>query len=233
MKKIINIIPKPIKSFLRPAYLFILKSPLGYLITPQGSRTQLHTYWRHPGDQHNSPEGYIGTLENSEFLLKLIKKYVNPQEKILEIGCNVGRNLNYLFGAGYKNLESIEISKEALDLMKKTYPQMASSVKIHNNSVEDTIKNFKDNSFDLVFTMAVLEHIHPDSEFIFLEMARITKKYLVTIESEKDLSWRHFPRKYKKVFETLGMRQIEQFNCKEIKDLGPNFWARVFKKETK
>ncbi len=230
MKKIINIIPKPIKSFLRPLYLFMLKSPLGYLITPQGSRTQLHTYWRYPGDDANSPEGYIYTVENSEFLLKFIKKYVNFQERILEIGCNVGRNLNYLFGAGYKNLESIEISKEAIDLMKKTYPQMASSIKIYNSSVEDIIKSFKDNSFDLVFTMAVLEHIHPDSEFIFLEMVRITKKYLVTIENEKDVSWRHFPRNYKKVFETLGMKQIEQFNCKEIKDLGPNFWIRVFTK---
>ena len=140
----------------------------------------------------------------------------------------MGRNLNYLFNAGYKKLGGVEISKEAIDLMKKTYPEMAEQIEIWNSPIEDVIVNFKGNSFDLIFTMAVLEHIHPDSKFIFSEMVRITKKYLITIEDEKGISWRHFPRNYKKIFEPLGMKQVEQFNCREIKDFGSHCWVRVF-----
>ena len=124
----------------------------------------------------------------------------------------------------------MEISEDAINLMKQTYPEMAKQIKIWNNPVEDTIKNFEDVTFDIVFTMAVLEHIHPDSGFIFSEMVRITNKYLITVEDEKAAGWRHFPRNYKKVFESLGMKQVYQTNCKEIVGLGSNFWVRIFVK---
>lgn len=218
MKKIVKIIPKPIKSILRPLYYRYKYK----------SRDALFQYWRQPKDECNAPELYVSPIERSQFLLKFIEKYADSQARILEIGCNVGRNLNYLFNAGYKKLGGVEISKEAIDLMKKTYPEMAEQIEIWNSPIEDVIVNFKGNSFDLIFTMAVLEHIHPDSKFIFSEMVRITKKYLITIEDERGISWRHFPRNYKKIFEPLGMKQVEQFNCREIKDFGSHCWVRVF-----
>lgn len=127
-----------------------------------------------------------------------MKRYSNSNPNILEIGCNVGQNLNYLFSAGFDKLTGIEISEDAVVLMKKSYPRMAKNAKIINKPVEDAIGTFKENEFDIVFTMAVLEHIHPDSDFIFPEMARITNRYLITIEDERWVSWRHFPRNYKK-----------------------------------
>lgn len=117
--------------------------------------------------------------------------------------------------------------------MHKTYPDMFNIIKVYNKPIEDSIHNFEYNSFDLVFTMAVLEHIHTDSEFIFPHIVRITKKILVTIEDEKGISRRHFPRNYKKVFESLMMRQIEEISCRKIQvcGLNRNFVARIFKKE--
>ena len=122
------------------------------------------------------------------------KRYVTPNTRILEIGCNVGRNLNYLFLAGFQNLEGIEISGSAVELLSQSYPEMARYTKIYNMPVEEIIKKFRDNEFDVVFTMAVLEHIHIDSECVFPEMMRITKDFLITIEDEYGLFWRHFPR---------------------------------------
>ena len=124
----------------------------------------------------------------------------------------------------------VEISEDAVDLMKHTYPEMAKQIEIYNNPVEDVIENFEDDAFDVVFTMAVLMHIHPGSRFIFPEMVRITSKYLITIEGEKGASWRAFPRNYKQIFESLGMKQVYQFNCREIKGLGLIYFARVFVK---
>jgi len=191
---------------------------------------ELHQYWRRPWGC-NLPQYYLEGKIRSQFLVEIIKKYAKPNAGILEIGCNVGRNLNYLFLAGFKKLEGIEISENAVHLLKKFYPEMARNAIIHNAPVERIIKNFRDNEFDVVFTMAVFEHIHTDSEWIFPEVARITKDILITIEDEIGfLSWKHFPRNYKKVFETLGMKQIEEFNCSAIDGLGSNFFARIFKK---
>lgn len=124
----------------------------------------------------------------------------------------------------------MEISGKAVQLLKQSYPEMASHVKIFNGPVEEIIRDFKDNEFDIVFTMAVLQHIHTDSEFVFTEIVRITRDFLAIIEDERCASWKHFPRRYKEIFEPQGMKQIEESNCNEIEGLSSNFFARVFKK---
>ena len=205
------------------------------LTTRRKSDEQLHQYWRQPYGGGNLPGQYIeveggnraqSRVLRSQFLVNLIKRYSTSNAKILEIGCNAGRNLNYLFSAGFDKLAGIEINEDAVALMKESYPEMAKNAKIINEPVEDVIKNFEDDEFDIVFTMAVLEHIHPNSDFIFQEVVRITKRFLITIEDEKGVSWRHFPRNYKKIFEALGMKQIYQSNM--VEGLNHNFYARVF-----
>jgi len=191
---------------------------------------ELRTYWKHPWNSSNLPEGYLEGKERSLFLVELLKRYADSQSVILEVGCNVGRNLNYLFLAGFKKLVGVEISKDAIRLLKQSFPELAKYAKIYNMPVEEIITEFEDGAFDIVFTMAVLEHIHPDSEFIFSEMARITKRFLVSIEDEQGVSWRHFPRNYKRVFESLGLEQVEEFNCSGVHGLGGDFFLRVFKK---
>ena len=58
----------------------------------------------------------------------------------------------------------------------------------------------------------------------------MSKKYLVIIEDEWQVSNRHFPRNYKDIFENLGMTQLEDINCVHIPGLNKNFFARVFSK---
>jgi len=159
-----------------------------------------------------------------------MQRYANPNASVLEIGCNVGRNLNYLFVAGFRRLSGVEISETAVGLLKQSHPEMARHAKICNMSIEEVIKEFSDGEFDVVFTMAVLEHIHTESEWIFAEMVRITNDVLITIEDERGLTWRHFPRNYKKIFASPGVKQIEELNCSEVDGLGSDFSARVFRK---
>ena len=78
--------------------------------------------------------------------------------------------------------------------------------------------------------MAVLEHIHPDSEFVFSERVRIAKNFLITIEDERGLSWKHSPRNYRRVFESRGAVQVWGFACGEVKGLSPTYVARIFRK---
>jgi len=133
-----------------------------------------------------------------------------------------------LYKNNFKNLTGIEINENAIKIMQEYYKECYNNSKILVGAIEDYIKNFKDNEFDLIFTMAVLEHIHKDSEWIFDEMIRISK-FIITIEDEKSLSWRHFPRKYDKIF-SKKMKQIESEDCSFIKGFNQGFIMRIFQK---
>jgi spore coat polysaccharide biosynthesis protein SpsF len=82
------------------------------------------------------------------------KNYI-PQS-ILECGSNIGRNINYLNKIYPKSEKSIiEISKKAFEISCNNYDLKYSS----NTSI---LKSNIESQFDLVFTMGVLIHIHPD-----------------------------------------------------------------------
>jgi SAM-dependent methyltransferase len=202
---------------------------LGKILRRASSSAQLHDFWRSP-DAANRPTGYLEGADRSRFLTDIVNRHVPHQAPILEIGCNVGRNLHYLAGAGFTNLSGIEINEEAVRLLRATFPELEQTLRLWNEPVENAITKFHDRQFGLVYTMAVLEHIHPDSEWIFAEMARITGDVLMTIEDEHGVSWRHFPRDYGAIFQALGLQQVEVRGCDDIEGLGADFRARVFKK---
>jgi hypothetical protein len=138
--------------------------------------------------------------------------------------------LAHLFRAGITKLGGIEINAEAVKLLRQTFPDVASHAEIYNAAVEDVIRTLPYGAFNIVFTMAVLEHIHRDSEWTFREMARVAKDYLITIEDEKSSGWGHFRRNYRKVFERFGMEQVELVDCGGVEGFGAGFFARVFAK---
>ena len=218
--------------FALSVFYYFPGSFINRFIAPQRNRLQLHEYWRRPADGVNDPQTYLEGKERSMFLIELISNYVDKDASILEVGCNVGRNLNYLFLSGFTRLSGIEISTEACNLMKKCYPKMAWSINVFNDSAENTLPRLPDDSFDVVFTMAVLQHIHPESEFIFNHISRVTRKFLITIEDEYGVSWRNFPRNYKKIFEKLGMKCVETVGAYGMAKLGlhPTYVCRVFVK---
>jgi hypothetical protein len=232
--KLIGYFPEFIKRPLRPIYWAIRTSRLSLAIFHRPKKIDLiHKYWEAPDDGANLPLNYRDAdSARGNLITEKINKYANTDCNILEIGCNVGRNLKALHSAGYTKLNGIEISKNAVNLMKESYPEMVKNLIIHNKPVESIIKEFSQGEFDVVYTMAVLEHIHTESEWIFSDMVKITKDILITIEDEHSFGERHFPRRYKKVFESIGMKQIEIFECEKVIGLNKNFYGRIFKKVT-
>jgi len=210
--------------------LSIISKRLPSKVVKPLSREKLYSYWKTPNDRWNSPELYLQGHERSEFLVSIVKRYLNCEGSILEVGCNVGRNMQYLFDAGYRNLSAVEISAKALEIMKLKFPILAKSSSIYNSTIEDWVQSYSSLQFDLIFAMAVLEHIHWDSDWVFSYLSKMSKRYLVIIEDEAQVSNRHFPRKYKGIFENLGMTQLEEINCINIPGLNKNFFARVFAK---
>jgi len=197
------------------------------------NKKQAHQFWRNPLGK-NKPEFYLAKTDKyPEYLMQLVKKCIDPSASILEIGCNIGRNLNALFQSGYGKLAGIEINTNAITLMKKAYPEMAIRTRVWIVPVENVIRDFKNNSFDLIFTHAVLQHIHPDSEFVFAEITRIVKKFLIIVEGEDSFqTGRYFGRFYQPIFEQLGMIQIYQENLTRQRSETNQitYWARMFRK---
>lgn len=183
----------------------------------------LHEHWRYP-DKANKPEDYLKPLERSEFLYQQIKDFIPHHAKILELGCNVGRNLAYLRDKGYSNLTGIEINHNAIAL--GTQKGNFGYITVIESSIEDYFRPMR-LGFDLIFTMAVLEYLHPKSDYIFRDMARASK-YILTIEDEASKSFQHTPRNYKKIFEDLGMTQILEQDCGTI--FPKKMMLRLFKK---
>ena len=138
---------------------------------------------------------------------------------ILEIGCNVGRNLSCLELAGYTNLAGVDVNKKALDMVTANTCLML-------GPIEKVLPRIL-QPYGLVFTMAVLQHIPPENDKVFKHIARLGKKNLLTIEDEGCVSPRHFPRNYKVVFEKLGMKQV--WGWRQLVDLNKTFVMRWFK----
>lgn len=76
---------------------------------------------------------------------------------IMECGCNIGRNIGFLnevLPAASKSI--IEISKPAYNFVTSHF----NLEKVFNGAIVDS--NFAEGEFDLVYTLGVLIHIHPD-----------------------------------------------------------------------
>jgi pseudaminic acid biosynthesis-associated methylase len=120
--------------------------------------------------------------KNSDFdLEKGIKCWAKMLEhaegitSVLECGSNIGRNiqmLDHLLPSAAKSI--IEISPDAFQIVTTSY----TLDKSFNGPIQNS--SFPKESFDLVFTMGVLIHIHPDELLTNMEkMFSYSSKYIL------------------------------------------------------
>jgi SAM-dependent methyltransferase len=194
---------------------------------------EVESYWKNP-DSKNDPLGYIVGQEKTDFLCGQISKLddIKKNDLILELGCNIGRNLNGLAVRGYRFLKGIEINTKCKKVTDSLFPRLRiMDVPIYYGQIERLLPTYPANLNKLVFTMAVLCHIHPDVEdIVFDNMVRISSKYIITIEDEYKVSERHCPRNYHEIFRSRGMKQTGYFQCRGIPKLGKNYVYRCFEK---
>ena len=136
------------------------------------------------GEYSPSYYAYYGPDETSEMILDLLDSFVGSDAAVLELGCSSGRHLAHLHEHGFEELHGVEINDEAFDVMADAYPDLAETGTFHHGAIEEVAPEFPDRQFDAVFSVETLQHIHPDDEAVFGELARITGDVLVTVENE-------------------------------------------------
>jgi|SRR3989304_8897977 len=100
--------------------------------------------------------------------MKLLGKIIRSSLRILDLGCGEGTRLNYLC----KNPDScvgVDISSKAVEIAKKKYARIS----FLNANLEKL--PLKDESFDLVYSAFVLEHLD-QPERVINEAVRVLKK---------------------------------------------------------
>jgi pseudaminic acid biosynthesis-associated methylase len=112
--------------------------------------------------------GRSRTSLNQEFLGDL-----NRSMRVLEVGANVGCQLQALKTMGFENLYGIELQRYAVEQARGRL----NGIDIIQASAFDI--PFKDGYFDLVFTSGVLIHISPEQiEKALSEIVRCTRCYV-------------------------------------------------------
>lgn len=172
-----------------------------------------------------SPAYYarIGPNEVSETLASVLSHYVDEGATILEVGCGSGRHLARLREQGFEELTGIDINEDSFDVMAEQYPRLAETGTFHVGALEELVPEFEDGAFDVVYSVETLQHVHPDDEWVFDELARVTDDLLITAENEGNGPDRgrtdtavsyvddEFPlyhRDWKRVFTDRGLAQL-------------------------
>ena len=109
IERFVKITPNILKPFLGKIYRGFKGFYVGIKKRKVDTKSldEILNYWRQPQDGHNLPTNYLNNPKahiRSQSLLKVLEKYASRDARILEPGCNVGRNLNYLFKCGFTNL---------------------------------------------------------------------------------------------------------------------------------
>lgn len=164
--------------------------------------------WLNQGKEGSevTPETYLACDDSVEKLFHEVLPLLNPDSAILEIGCNTGRSLDYLYRKGFHNLTGIEIGPKAVESFQRNFPDtFRDSTVICGNAVQE-LQKLKKDSYDLVFTHSVLVNISAADNNVFSEICRICRGYVLTLESEG--SWTAFPRDFEYLFKKNGFEIV-------------------------
>jgi len=142
------------------------------------------SYWEHNAhlDTRNAPETYAGAESRSRNMVLFFDKLGIPKEaSVLEIGCNVGRNLEFLRQAGFTNLHGFDVSRYAIEAADTHFPLLSTVANLRVGKAPGFLKQYSEG-VDVVFTMATLLHMRPKDRHQVLKWAGENTKMFVGIE---------------------------------------------------
>jgi ubiquinone/menaquinone biosynthesis C-methylase UbiE len=169
------------------------------------------------------------------FQIKLFKKVVPKEARIIDVGCGYGRTLHELYLSEFTNLSGVDISKKMIDKGTMLYPQL--TIKKYDGSRLP----FENNSFDAVILLAVLTCIisNNEQEKLIGEIQRVLKDdgilyindFLINSDQRNINRYKRYENKYNKygIFELSEGVVLRHYTQVRIDELISNFGKIIFK----
>ena len=94
-------------------------------------------YWDHEYKTGDAPKEWFVPYST---IREFVTKYIKPEMNILVLGCGTSSLSTEMYDEGYKNMESMDYSPEAIEEMKKARPEMVWKVMdVRNMPYEDNL----------------------------------------------------------------------------------------------
>ena len=161
-------------------------------------------------------------------LEKVLEKVSDTNSPVLDLGCNSGRHIEYLYNRGLRNLVGVDIMKNALLFFKKRCPECYGDSKLYHDFFQRFLLNSRDNEFDLLYSVgATIELVHPSFDIIS-EMCRVSNNFVILLVQENSHS---YPRFY--ITEFLNNNFSLDHSIRPINEGDSSISLLVFKKNKK
>jgi SAM-dependent methyltransferase len=168
--------------------------PWTVLTPPRGPATR--RYWEQYPTSHFQELGdTCHTL-----MQEVIHLAPDPNAAILDMGCNVGRHLNFLHERGYRNLLGVDFNSTALSEMVLRYPQMYADTRLYEMSFQEFLTKV-DEPVDVAYTRgATFELVHPSFPLIKRVCERVRQHVVLAINE----AGHYYPRCWEYEFARQG-----------------------------
>lgn len=151
------------------------------------------------------------TIENNnEVLKKVMKKYINKNYKIINIGIGNGQFEKRLFSLGYSNIVGIDPSIESVKLLTDC------GITAKVGSVYDDVSEELQGKFDAVFLKYTLEHLI-DPKGALMKLTKYIKEDGIIVISVPDIGMIH--NNTTKVLNNFNLEHINYFSRISLKNL--------------
>jgi len=138
-----------------------------------------------------------------------------PSQRALDFGCGIGRVTQALCNY-FDSVDGVDIAPSMIDLANK-YNTRGDRVHYFVNN-KDSLEMFKDNSYDFIYSVEVLQHMRPEYQENYL-------RELLRILSPGGLLVFELPSEYA----TLKQKILFNFTFQDIKWIHSLYWKSLFK----
>jgi hypothetical protein len=149
------------------------------------------------------PSGYI--ISEPGGLLKRVLATTGPDKSVLDMGCNSGANLNFLYQAGFRNLYGVDAGRQALVTFARTFPETYACANVSHGLFQHYLLHCPDGMVEVIHSNgATLELVHPSFPIV-AQMCRVARKSVMVDIVERGHA---YPRYYISQFKRQGFELV-------------------------
>ncbi|WP_264039798.1 class I SAM-dependent methyltransferase [Pectobacterium carotovorum] len=120
-------------------------------------------HYQYKNNHPDTQESCTKDIEQAKILFDSHAMYPQQKnDKVLEVGCGMGRLMLMLQREGYDNITGIDIDKSQIEISRKQ------NLDTHSDAIDFLQEN--DKTYDTIYAFDVLEHIAKEKQLDFLKM---------------------------------------------------------------